>query len=121
MAAAAQTRKKAQPLRNLLKNHWRGLTVVAVSTIGLNSISYIFKTFSLSYLAEFRDVAANVGAFGISLASAVAIVVVPLAGRLCDTAGTRRVMLIVPGVSQSWRSRSSGSWTPTGRSTSGRH
>jgi MFS family permease len=97
VAAEAQTRKKTQPLRNLLRNHWRGLTVVAVSTIGLNSISYIFKTFSLSYLAEFRDVAANVGAFGISLASAVAIVAVPLAGRLCDTAGARRVMLLGAG------------------------
>ncbi|SEB29710.1 MFS transporter [Rhodococcus koreensis] len=97
LAADAQTRKKVQPLRNLLKNHWRGLTVVAVSTIGLNSISYIFKTFSLSYLAEFRDVAANVGAFGISLASAVAIVIVPLAGRFCDAAGARRVMLIGAG------------------------
>ncbi|QDQ95055.1 MHS family MFS transporter [Rhodococcus sp. WB9] len=97
VAAQAQTRKKAQPFRDLLKHHWRGLTVVAVSTIGVNGISYIFKTFSLSYLSEFRDVAANVGAFGISLASAVALVTIPVAGRLCDSTGTRRIMLIGAG------------------------
>lgn len=61
----------------LLRNHGCGLAVVAIATVGLNGSSYIFKTFSLSYLAEFRNVPGTVGALGISLASAVAPVVIP--------------------------------------------
>ena len=86
-------RRQAQPLRSLLKSDWRGLAVVMAVTLGYNGASYIFKTFSLSYLTQFRDVPANVGAFGITLASACAIITVPIAGRICDVVGARRVML----------------------------
>jgi MFS family permease len=79
------------PLRALLKNDWRGLLVVAMVTVGYLGSSYLFKTFSLSYLTEFRGVAANVGALGVTLASAVAILTVPIAGRLCDRFDARRV------------------------------
>lgn len=58
-----------------LRNHGCRLAVVAIATVGLNGSSYIFKTFSLSYLAEFRNVPGTV--LGISLASAVAPVVIP--------------------------------------------
>lgn len=86
-------RRQAQPLRSLVKSDWRGLAVVMAVTLGYNGASYIFKTFSLSYLTQFRDVPANVGAFGITLASACAIITVPIAGRICDVVGARRVML----------------------------
>ncbi|MFL4473088.1 MFS transporter [Paeniglutamicibacter sp. MACA_103] len=93
MAARAKNHKKTTPLRDLFKSDWRGLAIVMVMTIGYNGVSYIFKTFSLSYLTQFRDVAPNVGAFGITLASAVAIIVVPIAGRLSDRFDSRRVIL----------------------------
>lgn len=93
VAAKAQRRRKARPLRDLLKSDWRGLIVVMTITVGYNSLTYIFKTFSLSYLAEFRDVAANIGALGITFASACAIVAIPVAGRFCDRVGAQRVIL----------------------------
>jgi MFS family permease len=65
-----------------------------VVVIGYLSASYLFKTFSLSYLTEFRGVAANIGAFGITLASGIAIVAVPIAGRLCDRYDAGRVLLV---------------------------
>lgn len=93
---ASQKKKlaKTRPMRDLIKSDWRGLAVVMAITIGYNASSYVFKTFSLSYLTEFRDVAANVGAFGITLASATAIITVPIAGRICDLIDARRVVLL---------------------------
>ncbi|RRO18710.1 MFS transporter [Saccharopolyspora rhizosphaerae] len=87
-------RKQVQPLRSMLRSDWRGLAVVMAVTLGYNGVSYIFKTFSLSYLTQFRDVPANVGAFGITLASACAILTVPIAGRVCDVVGAKRVILV---------------------------
>ncbi|MFC5947481.1 MFS transporter [Pseudonocardia lutea] len=81
------------PLRTLLARDWRGLLVVAMVTVGYLGSSYLFKTFSLSYLTEFRGVAAGVGALGVTLASAVAIVTVPIAGRLCDRFDSRQVQV----------------------------
>ncbi|MGW1682241.1 MFS transporter [Saccharopolyspora sp. NPDC002376] len=92
-AREASSKKKTQPLRSLIRSDWRGLSVVLAITIGYNGVSYVFKTFSLSYLTQFRDVAANVGSFGITLASAVAIITVPIAGRICDKVGSKNVVI----------------------------
>ncbi|MFC9471950.1 MFS transporter [Nocardia sp. NPDC056952] len=93
VAAQAKQRKGFQVFKDLLKSDWRGLAVVAAVYGGYAAISYTFKTFSLSYLTQFQDVAANVGAFGITLASTAAIVMVPFFGRLCDRVDLRRVMV----------------------------
>ncbi|MDA3644232.1 MHS family MFS transporter [Saccharopolyspora indica] len=93
VAADARNRKGIHVLRDLVRSDWRGLLVVAAIYGGYAAISYTFKTFSLSYLTEFQGVAANVGSFGITLASIVAIVSVPLIGRLCDRISIRRVMV----------------------------
>ncbi|MDA3629237.1 MFS transporter [Saccharopolyspora oryzae] len=92
-AREAGSKKKTQPLRALIRSDWRGLSVVLAITIGYNGVSYVFKTFSLSYLTQFRDVAANVGSFGITLASAAAIITVPIAGRICDKVGSKTVVI----------------------------
>ena len=92
VASTVQEQPKAHPLRELFKSDWRGLAVVMAITFGYNGVSYTFKTFSLSYLTEFRDVAANVGAVGIMLASGCAIVIAPVAGRLCDRVDAVRVI-----------------------------
>ncbi|MBV6761939.1 MFS transporter [Rhodococcus opacus] len=90
-------RRNSKVLGDLLRSDWRGLLVVAAVYAGYAAISYTFKTFSLSYLSEFRDVPANVGSFGVALASAVAITVVPFAGRLCDWIDIRWTMLLSAG------------------------
>ncbi|WP_026361401.1 MFS transporter [Amycolatopsis nigrescens] len=91
-AVARKARKRA-PLVQLVRGNWRALAVVMVITIGYNGVSYIFKTFSLAYLTNYRNVPANIGALGISIASFFAIVTVPLAGRLADRIGARTVVL----------------------------
>lgn len=87
------TKKRTSPLRMLLRNNWRGLAVVMAVTIGYNGVSYVFKTFSLAYLTGIRDVPASIGSMGITIASLFAIAVVPLAGRLSDVVGARRIVV----------------------------
>ncbi|MFE5703451.1 MFS transporter [Rhodococcus koreensis] len=93
---ATDVQKKQNTLhtvRDLLRSNWRAVAVVLVFTLGYNGASYTFKTFSLSYLTQFRDVAANVGAFGVTLASACAIITIPAAGRLSDRFGSKRILV----------------------------
>lgn len=93
VATDARNRKGLHVLGNLMRSDWRGLLVVAAVYGGYSAIAYTFKTFSLSYLSEFQHVPANVGSFGVTLASAVAIIAVPIIGRLCDRVNIRTVML----------------------------
>ncbi|WP_405479310.1 MFS transporter [Streptomyces anulatus] len=82
------------PFVTLLRKERRGLLVVLAVSLGYNALSYIFKTFSLAYLSDFQDVSASVGAFGITLASAAALVTVPIFGWASDRFGSRRVLAV---------------------------
>ncbi|MDF3311340.1 MFS transporter [Rhodococcus sp. T2V] len=93
VATEARQRKGFQVLRDLVRGNWRGLVVVAAVYGGYSALSYTFKTFSLSYLAEFQGVAKNVGALGVTFASIAAIAACPLLGRLSDRVDTRKVMI----------------------------
>lgn len=79
---------------SVVRTQWRGLLVVLVVAIGYNALSYIFKTFSIAYLAEFQDVSANLNSTAITVAGVVALFTVPLFGRLCDAIGSRRVIML---------------------------
>lgn len=92
-SARPATRKK-NPLIQLFRTDWRGLAVVMAITIGYNGVSYTFKTFSLSYLTDFQGVSASVGALGISIASCCSLITVPLAGRLSDAIGSKKVVVL---------------------------
>ncbi|MFZ3561701.1 MFS transporter [Streptomyces sp. BH055] len=92
--SARPTTRKKSPLIQLFRTDWRGLAVVMAITIGYNGVSYTFKTFSLSYLTDFQGVSAGVGALGISIASCCSLVTVPLAGRLSDAIGSKKVVVL---------------------------
>ncbi|WP_311434963.1 MFS transporter [Herbaspirillum huttiense] len=86
-----------RPFRELWKTNTKGLAVVFFVAIGYNALSYIFKTFSLAYLTQFKGVSASVTSLSVTLASLVAIFSVPLFGYLCDRFSSKKV-LIVGGV-----------------------
>lgn len=94
--AAAENKliKHHSPLRSLVRNHWRGLLVCMVVYFGYNGAGYLFKTFSLAYMTTFRDIDASVGAMAVAVATGVAVVMVPIAGRLADAIGAGRVVMI---------------------------
>ncbi|MCC4247741.1 MULTISPECIES: MFS transporter [Microbacterium] len=92
-----QHKKPKFPLLQLMKNDWRGLTIVIVIALGYTSISYIFKTFSLAYLTQFQGVPSSTSSLGVTLAGILAVIVIPFLGRLCDR-WSSKIVLILGGI-----------------------
>jgi len=90
----AENKAKASPLKALFKNDLKGLAVVFFVAIGYNALSYIFKTFSLAYLTQFKGVDVHVTSLSVTIASLVAIVAVPCFGRLCDKWSSKAVLML---------------------------
>jgi MFS family permease len=82
-----------KPFKELFSTNLKGLGVVFFVAIGYNALSYIFKTFSLAYLTQFKHVSANVTSLSVTLASLVAIVAVPTFGWLCDKFSSKNVLI----------------------------
>lgn len=92
-----ESHRPTRPFRELWNTNLKGLAVVFFVAIGYNALSYIFKTFSLAYLTQFKGIPASVTSLSVTLASLVAIFSVPLFGYLCDRFSSKKV-LIVGGV-----------------------
>jgi MFS family permease len=90
---AEETKKPARPFKELFSTNLKGLGLVFFVAVGYNAMSYIFKTFSLAYLTQFKGVSANVTSLSVTLASLVAIVAVPTFGWLCDKYSSKKVLL----------------------------
>jgi MFS family permease len=90
--ANSETKAKRMPLKALVAKEWRGLLVVVVLAIGYNAISYIFKSFSLSYLTEYQKTPANLTASAVTIAGIVALIAVPIFGWLCDRYSAKKVI-----------------------------
>lgn len=82
------------PLRDLFRSNQKGLCVVFCIAIGYNAMSYIFKTFSLAFLTQFKGLSASVTSLSVTLASLVAIIAVPIFGWLCDRWSSRTVLVL---------------------------
>ena len=91
-----QAHRKA-PFKAVFAGHWRGMLVVFLLAIGYNAMSYIYKTFSVAYLTQYRDVSANVSSGAIMVAGLVAMAVVVVSGELCDRFSAR-VVTVAGGV-----------------------
>jgi MFS family permease len=92
-----ESRAAKKPFKELFSTNLKGLGVVFFVAIGYNALSYIYKTFSLAYLTQFKGVSANVTSLSVTLASLVAIVAVPTFGWLCDKYSSKK-LLIVGGI-----------------------
>ncbi|WP_073525059.1 MFS transporter [Pseudomonas fluorescens] len=89
-----EAKAKPSPLKALFKNDLKGLAVVFFVAIGYNALSYIFKTFSLAYLTQFKGVDVHVTSLSVTIASLVAIVAVPCFGWLCDKWSSKTVLML---------------------------
>ncbi|WP_252091715.1 MFS transporter [Pseudomonas sp. MWU13-3659] len=90
----ADDKPQVSPLKLLFKNDLKGLAVVFFVAVGYNALSYIFKTFSLAYLTQFKGVEAHVTSLSVTLASLVAIFAVPFFGWLCDKWSSKTVLML---------------------------
>lgn len=93
-ASFEESHRQEKPIRDLLTSHFKGLGVVFFIAVGYNAISYIFKTFSLAYLTQFKGVSASVTSLSVTLASLVAIVTVPFFGWMCDKFSSKKVLMV---------------------------
>ena len=84
---------KNNPFKDILQKNMKGLFVVFILAIGYNSLSYIFKTFSLAYLTQFQGISAHVTSLSVTIASLVAICTVPFFGWLCDKWNSKKVLI----------------------------
>ncbi|MFJ4353975.1 MFS transporter [Pseudomonas sp. NPDC089428] len=91
---ADSSKPQVSPLKLLFRNDLKGLTVVFFVAIGYNALSYIFKTFSLAYLTQFKGVEAHVTSLSVTIASLVAIFAVPFFGWLCDRWSSKTVLML---------------------------
>ncbi|MBO9549930.1 MFS transporter [Pseudomonas sp.] len=91
---ADSSKPQVSPLKLLFKNDLKGLAVVFFVAIGYNALSYIFKTFSLAYLTQFKGVEAHVTSLSVTIASLVAIFAVPFFGWLCDRWSSKTVLML---------------------------
>lgn len=92
-----ESHRQKRPFHELWNTNLKGLAVVFFVAIGYNALSYIFKTFSLAYLTQFKGISASVTSLSVTLASLVAIFSVPLFGYLCDKFSSKK-LLIVGGI-----------------------
>jgi len=91
---ADNSKPPVSPLKLLFRNDLKGLAVVFFVAIGYNALSYIFKTFSLAYLTQFKGVQAHVTSLSVTIASLVAIFAVPFFGWLCDRWSSKTVLML---------------------------
>jgi MFS family permease len=71
-------------LRLVLRRDRRGLVTMMLVALGSNAISYIVKTFSIAYVADYQGVDTGSSAPALSVAAVVAIAAVPIVGWRCD-------------------------------------
>lgn len=90
----SDAKPQISPLKLLFKNDLKGLAVVFFVAIGYNALRYIFKTFSLAYLTQFKGVEAHVTSLSVTIASLVAIFAVPFFGWLCDRWSSKTVLML---------------------------
>lgn len=90
---------KYNPFKHIMQTNMKGLVVVFVIAIGYNALSYIFKTFSLAYLTQFKGVSAHVTSLSVTIASLVAICTIPFFGWLCDRWNSKKVLMLGGGLS----------------------
>jgi MFS transporter, MHS family, shikimate and dehydroshikimate transport protein len=80
------------PLGELLRKHPREILIGIGCRMGENGSSYLFQVFVLSYVV-LLGVKSTVGLVGVLIASAVAMVTLPLFGALSDRVGRRPVFI----------------------------
>lgn len=82
------------PFHDIFKFHIKGLLVAFFVALGYNALSYIFKTFSLAYLDQYKGVTTDVTSLSITLASLVALFTIPCFGWMCDKWSSKNVMVV---------------------------
>lgn len=82
------------PLRSTFRNEWRSVLIVLGIVAGPFVATYTYQTYALSYMKNYLGVTGSIGSIALTIAAAVAIIVVPITGALSDRWG-RKTMIII--------------------------
>jgi MFS family permease len=82
------------PLLSTFRYQWRSVLIIICVVAAPFTATYAYQTYALSYLTDNLHVGGSIGSVSLTIASAVAIVVVPLAAALSDKIGRRPVLII---------------------------
>jgi MHS family shikimate/dehydroshikimate transporter-like MFS transporter len=85
---------QSSPLVATFRDQWRSVLIVLGVVAGPFTATYAYQTYSLSYMKTYLGVTGGIGTLSLTVASAVAILVVPLAGALSDRIGRRPVVIV---------------------------
>ncbi|HWD03558.1 MAG TPA: MFS transporter [Amycolatopsis sp.] len=89
-----ETEAAGSPLIVVFRDQWRSvLTVIGIVAAPFTA-TYVYQTYSLTYLQRYHEPAGSIGTVSLTAASVVAIVMVPVAGRLSDRVGRRPVIVV---------------------------
>lgn len=93
-AAEANEVTTRTPLRDTFRYQWRSVLVVIGIVAGPFTATYAYQTYSLTYMDAYLGMSGNTGVLALSLASVVAIIMVPVAGAASDRFGRRAVIIV---------------------------
>ncbi|MBV2363743.1 MFS transporter [Streptomonospora nanhaiensis] len=93
-AARSEGRVARLPIVETLRHHWRAVLIAVGVKVVETAPFYIFGTFVVSYATGTLDYSNTVALNSVTAAAVVATVAIPLAGRLSDSWGRRRVYVI---------------------------
>jgi MFS transporter, MHS family, proline/betaine transporter len=84
---------RSTPLRDVLVDNWRHVVTAAGLTIFGTVTTFVFLTYSVTYVVEVLDQPLSLSLLGLSIGLVVALAVCPLLGHLADRIGRRPVVL----------------------------
>lgn len=90
--ARKENKKTRAPLAQVFRSSWKEFLFASGVRIAENGSSYIFQTFVLSFIVGL-GVPNYVGLIGVQAAAALAIITLPLVGRLSDRIGRRPIFI----------------------------
>lgn len=93
VALAEKRETQSNPLLELLKKYPRELMVACFIRIGTDVAFYVFSLFVLTYVTTSLHVERSVALQGVLIASAIQIVIIPIAASLSDRYGRRGIFL----------------------------
>ncbi|MCY1315162.1 Inner membrane metabolite transport protein YhjE [compost metagenome] len=93
VALAEKRETQSNPLMELLKKYPRELTIACFIRIGTDVAFYVFSLFVLTYVTTSLGVQRSIALQGVLIASAIQILIIPVAASLSDRYGRRGIFL----------------------------
>jgi MFS family permease len=96
-----QTSHRA-PLRELVRDHWRGLVIAGAVRVGPDVLYSLLSVFVLAYLTTVLGLSRTVGTTSLAIGAAVCAGMIYVAGKLSDRLGRRMVYGVATVATLAW-------------------